>query len=90
MKTDKRDSQQIKGAIWFVSPDTIVYDALQLMTEKEAGAVLIIENGEIQKLLGHSSIIENMVYMGLDGMYFKPEKHQIFDFSRNLKILQSL
>ena len=55
------------------------------MTEKEAGAVLIIENGEIQKLLGHSSIIENMVYMGLDGMYFKPEKPQIVVFKRNLR-----
>ncbi len=35
--------------IWSVTPETIVYRALQLLSEKEIGALLVMEN---QKLVG--------------------------------------
>jgi CBS domain-containing protein len=39
-----RDILQTKGkAVWSVSPDTTVYDALRLMAEKNIGAVLVLD-----------------------------------------------
>jgi CBS domain-containing protein len=40
-----RDVLGRKGsAIWSIGPDATVYEALQLMAEKEIGAVLVLEN----------------------------------------------
>jgi CBS domain-containing protein len=45
MKT-VRDVLNNKGTeIWFVGPDTTVYDALELMAVKNIGAVLVLESG---------------------------------------------
>jgi CBS domain-containing protein len=33
--------------VWSVGPDTSVYEALELMAEKDIGAVLVLEDGEL-------------------------------------------
>ncbi len=44
MKT-VRDILRVKGYdVWTVTPDTLVYDALALMAEKNVGAVLVVED----------------------------------------------
>ena len=39
---------QAKGRdVWFVSPDTVVYDALKLMAEKNIGALLVMAEEQL-------------------------------------------
>ena len=35
------------GAVWYVSPDTTINDALMVMAEKDIGAILVMENGNL-------------------------------------------
>jgi CBS domain-containing protein len=45
-----RNILRIKGSITYsISPDTIVYDALEIMVKKNVSALLVIEN---EKLAG--------------------------------------
>jgi len=45
MKTVQQILQSKGNAFWFVAPDTMVYQALQLMAEKDVGALLVLESG---------------------------------------------
>ena len=39
---------QIKGnQTWSIAPEATVYEALQLMSEKDVGAILVLEKGEV-------------------------------------------
>jgi len=50
MKTVEQILRAKGNAFWFVAPDTMVYDALKLMAEKDVGALLVLESGT--QLLG--------------------------------------
>ena len=52
------------AAIWSVSPGATVFEALQLMAEKEVGAVLVIENGEIKGILSERDYARKVVLHG--------------------------
>ena len=52
------------AAIWSVSPEVTVFEALQLMAEKEVGAVLVIENGEIKGILSERDYARKVVLHG--------------------------
>jgi CBS domain-containing protein len=45
MKTVEQILRSKGSAFWFVAPDTMVYEALQLMAEKDVGALLVLESG---------------------------------------------
>lgn len=50
--TTVRDILKTKGNdIWFVSPANDMLDTLKLMAEKNVGALLVLENGEIQGIV---------------------------------------
>ncbi len=49
MKTVKDMLKDHSGTIWSVSPPTTAYEALELMAEKDIGALLVVEN---EKLVG--------------------------------------
>jgi CBS domain-containing protein len=49
---------------WSVTPDTSVYDALQLMSEKAVGSVLVVENGEVRGIFTERDYARKVV---LDG-----------------------
>lgn len=49
MKTVREILQKKGNATWSVSPDATVYDALQLLAEKNIGALLVTKN---EKLIG--------------------------------------
>ena len=53
MRTVREVLNKKGNLIWSVSPEASVYEALQLMAEKEAGAVLVIENGKIKGILSN-------------------------------------
>lgn len=47
--------------IWTVSPDASVYEALQLMAEKNIGAVLVMDNGRLVGLLSERDYARKLV-----------------------------
>ena len=49
MKSVKQILQGKEGEVWKVTPDTTVFDALELMAEKNIGALLVLE---ADKLIG--------------------------------------
>lgn len=52
------------NVIWSVLPGATVYEALQLMAEKEVGAVLVIENNEIRGMLSERDYARKIVLHG--------------------------
>ncbi len=56
---------QRKGHQYFsVAPDSITYDALKLMAEKEIGAVLVIQNDRIVGILSERDYARKIVLKG--------------------------
>jgi len=45
VKTVQQILRSKGSAFWFVTPDTMVYEALQLMAEKDVGALLVLDSG---------------------------------------------
>ena len=64
MRTVREILNKKGNLIWSVSPDATVYEALQLMAEKEAGAVLVIENGKIKGVLSERDYARKIVLHG--------------------------
>jgi CBS domain-containing protein len=57
---------QSKGnAVWSVTPQTTVYDALQLMAEKNIGAVLVLDaTGALQGIFSERDYARKIVLVG--------------------------
>jgi len=64
MKTVREILNKKGGAVWSVLPDATVYDALQLMAEKEAGAMLVIKNGVIKGILSERDYARKVILRG--------------------------
>ena len=64
MRTVREILKKKGNLIWSVPPDATVYEALQLMAEKEAGAVLVIENGKIKGVLSERDYARKVVLHG--------------------------
>ena len=64
MRTVREILNKKGNLIWSVSPEATVYEALQLMAEKEAGAVLVIENGKIKGILSERDYARKVVLHG--------------------------
>lgn len=50
--------------LWSVSPDTLVYDALKLMAEKNLGAVLVVEQGKLVGIFSERDYARKVILMG--------------------------
>ncbi len=50
--------------IWSVTPETTVYTALQLMSEKEIGAVLVMQNGKIEGIMSERDYARKIILFG--------------------------
>ncbi len=60
-----RDMLRTKGfKIFSVTPDTSVYDALKLMAEKNIGAVLVMEAGELVGILSERDYARKVALVG--------------------------
>lgn len=54
-----------KGAkIWSVAPETTVYDALSLMSEKSIGAVLVLESGSLKGIMSERDYARKIILKG--------------------------
>jgi CBS domain-containing protein len=50
--------------VWFVTPDTTVYDALSLMADQDIGALLVIENGKLAGIFSERDYARKVILQG--------------------------
>lgn len=56
---------EAKGSqVYTVSPDATVYDALKLMSEKEIGALVVVENGKMVGILSERDYARKVILKG--------------------------
>lgn len=53
-----------RGEIWSVSPDATVYDAIELMAEKNVGALLVVENGQLAGVISERDYTRKVMLRG--------------------------
>ena len=64
-----RDMLRTKGRdIWSVAPDTSVYDVLKLMADKNIGAVLVRDAGELVGILSERDYARKVALQGKTAM----------------------
>ncbi len=60
-----RDILQTKGYdVWSVSPDAMVYEALQVMADKNIGAVVVLEDGEVVGIFSERDYARKVILEG--------------------------
>jgi CBS domain-containing protein len=60
-----KDILRTKGStVWSIAPDATVYDALALMADKNIGAVLVTEAGEVAGILSERDYARKVVLQG--------------------------
>jgi CBS domain-containing protein len=52
------------NAAWSISPDATVFDAIQLMADKNVGAVLVTENGKLVGIFSERDYTRKVVLKG--------------------------
>jgi CBS domain-containing protein len=64
MKTVE-DILKVKGqSVWAIAPDTTVYNALQLMAEKEVGALVVVENERVVGIISERDYARKVILRG--------------------------
>ncbi len=64
MKTVKQILDGKGHATWSVAPDSLVYDALQLMADKEIGALLVVDNGKLVGVISERDYARKVILKG--------------------------
>lgn len=56
---------QVKGnQVWTIAPKATVYEALQLMAEKNVGAVLVLQNGKVAGIFTERDYARKVILKG--------------------------
>jgi CBS domain-containing protein len=64
-----REVLQLKGSeVWTTTPDTPVYEALKLMAEKEVGALVVVDKGQVVGILSERDYARKVVLKGKTSM----------------------
>jgi len=53
-----------KKEVWSVTPDTLVYRALQLLNEKKIGALVVLEQGELVGIVSERDYARKVILEG--------------------------
>lgn len=64
MYTVRHLLQEKGGQIWSIGPQATVYQALELMADKNAGAVLVLENGKLTGIFTERDYARKVVLKG--------------------------
>ena len=52
------------GAVWTVSPETMVFDAIQMMSDKNVGALVVTEAGKMVGMISERDYTRKVVLKG--------------------------
>lgn len=56
---------EVKGsAVWSIDPDSSIYDALKLMSEKELGALLVLDGDQLKGIFSERDYARKVVLKG--------------------------
>jgi CBS domain-containing protein len=50
--------------IWSIAPDASVFEALQLMADKNVGALLVLENGDLKGIFSERDYARKLILQG--------------------------
>jgi CBS domain-containing protein len=50
--------------VWSISPETVVFDAIKLMAEKNVGALLVTKDGKLAGIISERDYTRNVVLKG--------------------------
>jgi CBS domain-containing protein len=64
METVQRILDEKGHDVYAVSPDTLVYDALELMRDKDIGALLVLEKGKIAGIFSERDYARKVILQG--------------------------
>ena len=64
MKTVKQNVRHKGNAVWSVTPDSMVYDALKLMADKEVGALLVLGAGRLVGIISERDYARKVILKG--------------------------
>jgi len=65
MHTTVRHILEIKGHdLWSIGPDASVYDALRMMSDKDVGALIVMENDRMIGILSERDYARKVVLLG--------------------------
>jgi CBS domain-containing protein len=65
MDTRIRHILEVKGSdLWNVTPSTSVYDALRMMSDKDIGALVVLENDHLVGILSERDYARKVVLVG--------------------------
>lgn len=64
MKTVKQILDDKGRATWCVAPDSLVYDALKLMADKEIGSLLVLEGGRLVGVISERDYARKVILKG--------------------------
>jgi CBS domain-containing protein len=68
MITVKQLIQQKGNAVWSISPDANVYEALKLLAEKEVGALLVVDQDRIAGIISERDYARKVILKGKTSM----------------------
>ncbi len=56
--------KQKGGQVWFISPEATVYEALQIMAEKEIGALVVMAAGKVVGIFSERDYARKVILQG--------------------------
>ncbi len=68
MKTVKQILEKKGNQIWSISSDKTVYDALEIMAEKETGALMVIDDGKLLGILSERDYARKVILKGASSL----------------------
>jgi len=64
MKTVQLILRHKGSAFWSVTPDTMVYEALKLLADKDVGALLVLEGGKLVGIISERDYARKVILKG--------------------------